>query len=68
MTGTPEEDLFIECSCGDVHDDDCIVGFVLDRVGLTVGAVVFDAEEARALRALRAGGLLPKTVRLEVAG
>jgi hypothetical protein len=51
--------LVIDCSDCVVRRtdacDDCIVSFVLDRPG---GAVVFDAAEERALRALRDGGLL----------
>lgn len=66
---TLDEGLVIECPCQGPHDEDCIVGFVMDREALGPGAgLVFDAEEARALRALRAGGLLPNGVRLEVAG
>jgi hypothetical protein len=36
--------------------DDCLVAYILDR---PEGAIVFDAAEERALRALRDGGLLP---------
>lgn len=69
MTRMTEGDLIIECPCQGSHDEDCIVGFVTDREALGPGAgLVFDAEEARALRALRAGGLLPAAVRLEAAG
>ena len=54
------EPLRIECrSC--IHDgtsqcDDCVVSFLLDR---DQGAVVVDAEEARALRRLGEAGLVP---------
>jgi len=40
----------------DEHCEDCLVGYILDR---PEGAIVFDAAEERALRALRDGGLLP---------
>jgi hypothetical protein len=36
--------------------DDCVVSFILDR---EEGAVVVDAEEARALRSLGEAGLVP---------
>ncbi|HJV03822.1 MAG TPA: hypothetical protein VJ868_01040, partial [Actinomycetota bacterium] len=36
--------------------DDCVVSFILDRKD---GAVVVDAEEARALRSLGEAGLVP---------
>ena len=52
--------LTIDCSgCpkrADGECDDCIVSYLLDR---PEGAVIFDAEEERALRSLREGGLLP---------
>jgi hypothetical protein len=52
--------LSIDCSrCPDRTDEacpDCIVAYILDR---PEGAIVFDAAEERALRALREGGLLP---------
>jgi hypothetical protein len=38
------------------HCEDCLVGYILDR---PEGAIIFDAAEERALRALRDGGLLP---------
>jgi hypothetical protein len=38
--------------------DDCLVSFVLDRD--PEDAVVIDAEEARALRLLSRGGLVPR--------
>ncbi|MPZ86838.1 MAG: hypothetical protein GEU81_01970 [Nitriliruptorales bacterium] len=37
--------------------DDCIVTFLLDR---PEGAIVFDADEERALRTLSAAGLAPE--------
>jgi hypothetical protein len=52
--------LLIDCSnCpnrGTEACDDCLVAFLLER---PEGAIVFDAAEERALRALRDGGLLP---------
>jgi len=53
--------LVIDCSnCpnreGGGACDDCVVAYILDR---PEGAIVFDAAEERALRALREGGLLP---------
>jgi NSD-like protein with Cys-His rich domain len=54
------EPLRIECrSC--IHDgssqcDDCVVSFLLDHEH---GAVVVDAQEARALRSLGEAGLVP---------
>jgi hypothetical protein len=41
---------------GEQACDDCLVGYILDRPD---GAIIFDAAEERALRALRDGGLLP---------
>jgi hypothetical protein len=53
-------DLLIDCSLcphqGTSECDDCLVAYILDR---PEGAVIFDAAEERALRALRDGGLLP---------
>jgi len=50
----------IDCGeCAMQHTDacdDCIVTYLLDR---PAGAVVFDVEEERAVRALQAGGLAP---------
>jgi hypothetical protein len=50
----------IECNdCahqGTDQCDDCVVSFILDRED---GAVVVDAEEARALRSLGEAGLVP---------
>ena len=56
-----DQGMVIDCSsCPNRGDadacDDCLVGFILDR---PEGAIVFDAAEERALRALRDGGLLP---------
>ncbi|MGZ4104043.1 MAG: hypothetical protein ACXVQY_11505 [Actinomycetota bacterium] len=52
--------LSIDCSgCpnrGTSACEDCLVAYILDR---PEGAIVFDAAEERALRALREGGLLP---------
>lgn len=53
--------LVLDCgSCpdrvGDAECDGCIVAYLLDR---PEGAVVFNAAEERAIRALRDGGLLP---------
>lgn len=46
-----------ECAMqGTSHCDDCVVTFILEKED---GAVVVNAEEARALRALGEGGLLP---------
>ncbi len=52
--------ISIDCSTcpgrrGDQECDDCLVAYILDR---PEGAVVFNAAEERAIRALRAGGLL----------
>jgi hypothetical protein len=56
-------ELVIDCSTcpnrqggGSEECDDCLVAYILDR---PEGAIVFDAAEERALRALRDGGLLP---------
>ncbi|MGH8886457.1 MAG: hypothetical protein ACRDYX_15030 [Egibacteraceae bacterium] len=38
--------------------DDCIVTFLLDRPN---GAIVFDAEQERALRVLQDAGLTPRS-------
>ena len=56
-----ETGLIIDCSncpnrSGDAACADCLVAYILDR---PEGAIVFDAAEERALRALRDGGLLP---------
>lgn len=52
--------VHIDCGeCAMQHTDacdDCIVTYLLDRPS---GAVVFDAEEERALRVLQSGGLAP---------
>jgi hypothetical protein len=52
--------LVIDCSgCPNRSEsacDDCLVAYILDR---PEGAIVFDAAEERAIRALRQGGLLP---------
>jgi hypothetical protein len=53
-------ELVIDCTAcpyrGSEECEDCLVAYLLDR---PEGAVVFDAAEERALRALREGGLLP---------
>jgi hypothetical protein len=52
--------LRIDCDTCVARDtgacDDCVVTFLLDR---PAGAIVFDVEEERALRALHDGGLAP---------
>jgi hypothetical protein len=52
--------LRIDCDAcahqGTSQCDDCVVSFLLDR---EEGAVVVDAEEARALRSLGEAGLVP---------
>lgn len=54
------ENLVLDCKdCprrDSVECEDCLVSYVLD---CPPGAVVFDADEERALRTLRDGGLLP---------
>ena len=62
---TTDQGLVLDCSScperdGDRECDGCLVAYILDR---PEGAVVFDAAEERALRALRSGGLLPDEVR-----
>jgi len=48
-----------ECELQDTEAcDDCLVSFVLSRE--PEDAVVFDAEEARALRLLSGAGLVPR--------
>ncbi len=60
-TGVGSAPTVIDCdACIMQHTstcDDCIVTFVMNRE--PGDAVVFDVEEARAVRALRAGGLVP---------
>ncbi len=55
-----DEDIRIDCDqCAHQGTDqcrDCVVTFVLDR---GEGAVVVDAEEARAMRSLGQAGLVP---------
>jgi hypothetical protein len=55
-----EQPMRIECDAcahqGTAQCDDCVVTFLLDRED---GAVVVDAEEARALRSLGRAGLVP---------
>jgi hypothetical protein len=55
-----EEPMRIDCNeCvhqGTDQCDDCVVTFLLER---DAGAVVVDAEEARALRKLGEAGLVP---------
>lgn len=52
--------MLIDCDDCTAHDtaacDDCIVSWLLDR---PEGAVVFDVEQERALRALADFGLAP---------
>jgi hypothetical protein len=53
--------LVLDCDAcpdrvGEAECDGCIVAYLLDR---PAGAIVFNAAEERALRALRDGGLLP---------
>jgi hypothetical protein len=54
------EPVRIDChACahqGTSQCDDCVVSFLLDRED---GAIVVDAEEARALRSLGQAGLVP---------
>lgn len=52
-----------ECASGDAaHRDDCLVALLEDIDTEQRGApIVFDDSEVRALRALRAGGLLPSS-------
>ncbi len=56
-----DDPLHIDCDqCRHQGTDqcaDCVVTFLLDREG--EGAVVVDAEEARALRSLGEAGLVP---------
>jgi len=60
MVANSSGGLVIDCStCPNRNEDaceDCLVAYILDR---PEGAIVFDAAEERALRALREGGLLP---------
>ncbi len=60
MVAESNSGLVIDCSaCPNRTDgacEDCLVAYILDR---PEGAIVFDAAEERALRALREGGLLP---------
>jgi hypothetical protein len=55
-----QDPMRIDCdTCqhqGTAQCDDCVVSFLLDRDD---GAVVVDAEEARALRSLGEAGLVP---------
>jgi hypothetical protein len=55
-----QDPMRIDCdTClhqGTTQCDDCVVSFLLDR---DEGAVVVDAEEARALRSLGEAGLVP---------
>jgi hypothetical protein len=54
------EPMRIDCEAcvhqGTSQCDDCVVSFLLDRED---GALVVDAEEARALRSLGEAGLIP---------
>lgn len=66
MTTTPDwgdgstEGLVIDCGTCIMRNTDacngCVVTFILDRAE---GAVVFDAAEERAIRAMTGAGLLP---------
>lgn len=61
MAADSTYDMVIDCNaCPDrgarASCEGCIVSFLIER---PPGALVFDVEEARALRALRDGGLLP---------
>jgi hypothetical protein len=55
-----QDPMRIDCDMclhqGTTQCDDCVVSFLLDRDD---GAVVVDAEEARALRSLGEAGLVP---------
>jgi hypothetical protein len=55
-----QDPMRIDCDAclhqGTTQCDDCVVSFLLDRDD---GAVVVDAEEARALRSLGEAGLVP---------
>ena len=55
-----DEPVRIDCDAcahqGTSQCDDCVVSFLLDRED---GAIVVDAEEARALRSLGQAGLVP---------
>jgi hypothetical protein len=55
-----DEPVQIDCDAcahqGTAQCDDCVVTFLLDRED---GAVVVDADEARALRSLGEAGLVP---------
>jgi hypothetical protein len=57
---TEDDRLRIDCDAcmhqGTDQCDDCVVSFLLDRED---GAVVVDAEEARALHSLGEAGLVP---------
>ena len=54
------EPLIIDCATCVMKDtsacSECVVSFVLDP---PEGAIVFDAEEERAIRAMSSAGLLP---------
>jgi hypothetical protein len=60
MAADSNSGLVIDCTtCPNRTEnacDDCLVAYILDR---PEGAIVFDAAEERAIRALRDGGLLP---------
>src|SRR5687768_15237458 len=61
MARRGSEQLIIDCTgCPNRTDTecaDCLVAYIIDKSG---DAVVFDVAEERALRALSAGGLMPK--------
>jgi hypothetical protein len=60
MAADSNSGLVIDCTnCPNRTENacvDCLVAYILDR---PEGAIVFDAAEERAIRALRDGGLLP---------
>lgn len=59
---TRNEALTIDCDTCVMHDthacDDCVVSFIIRRE--PGDAIVIDVDEARALRALAHGGLVPE--------
>lgn len=60
MTDLGDSGFSIDCGTCIMRDTDacsgCVVTFILDRPD---GAIVFDADEERAIRAMSAAGLLP---------
>lgn len=61
-------EFIIECSrCADGdpgHGEDCLVAFIIGLDAAEPAPILFDDVEARAVRALRDGGLLPAGLRL----